>query len=279
MHAAVLPQDEIGLHVHPWKSLMERAGVPYRMGQSVFGEDTALEDCSRDCGVAFPLNAYDSAEVAKVVQFSQDTLVAHHFPKPTSFRAGAFMADQGVFEALTQTGVARESSAFPAEIFERTSLLQLDHGWPNPAEHNENFYKKLVKLWPFVGSDAQPYVALTANGPLVEIPFNGTMVDYHANAYVVDWQYAAYPSDARVMQSMLDVYQSVRDHKRRSPKQEVVLAFGFHQEFAQAYLPMLEHFLALLTEPAAVPGGSRKSKAALDGIQLESVTTAELSVP
>ena len=62
-------EDELGLHIHAWKSLVESAGVSFRQKPNWNDQfdDTFRESCSFDCGHGVPLWAYSDDELKKII--------------------------------------------------------------------------------------------------------------------------------------------------------------------------------------------------------------------
>jgi hypothetical protein len=262
------PGDEHGLHVHAWKSLFEASGVTYHNGTTYFGRDSSLDDCTVDCGQAVMLNSYSSDELRKVVRFSTDTLVSHGFTRPVSFRAGGFIADKGVLEAVAAEGFLRDSSPIQATIFDADAKGYLEILDPNGSDDMINWAATERTLWPFYDNESQPSRKTLSQGSLLEIPFNGTMVDYHAitNPGTFFGWTGAPPDDLPTMESMLAVYHACRPLV--SADSETVMTFGFHQETAPQYLAALGHFLDLLDLEASG-----------DKITIKYVTTADVAGP
>jgi hypothetical protein len=262
------PGDEHGLHIHAWKSLFEAAGVTYHNGTTYWGRDSSLEDCTVDCGQEVMLNSYSTEEIQRVIKFSNDTLVSHGFTRPVSFRAGGFIADRAVLEAVTAEGFVRDSSPIQAAIFEADAKGYLEILDPNGSDDMLHWAANERMLWPFKDSQSQPRRASFSHGSLLEIPFNGTMVDYHAitnPATFFGWA-GAPPDDLPTMESMLAVYHACR--ALVSADSETVMTFGFHQESAPDYLAALGHFLQLLDKEAKG-----------DKVTIKYVTTADIAGP
>jgi hypothetical protein len=206
---ALRPDDELGLHIHGWKRLFEAAGVTFRSTPTFWGTDQLSNDCAFDCGHEVPISAYDVDELRQVMRFSVDTLASHGFGEATSFRAGGWMADVNVREALVLEGFATESSAVPADyLAEEIGHLPL-HGW-------------VAELWSGTTNTSQPYVLETESGALVEVPDNGALADYVS------------------ADEMFDVYLAGKDQWLGDKERDVVVSIGFHQETAARYVSRVE---------------------------------------
>ncbi len=218
--------DEHGLHIHGWKRLFEAAGVTFRNTPTFWeagGKVTA--SCTFDCGHEVPISSYTKDELASVIRFSSGLLVEQGFDQPRSFRAGGWMADENVREALVGEGFLTENSAVPA-----TFLASEIGALP--------LFTWVDALWSGTDEAAQPYELETSAGSLLEIPDNAALADYVT------------------ADEMFAVYEAQRELWRADPKESKVLSLGFHQETADRFLPRVEQALERVfadAEENAVP--------------------------
>lgn len=242
----LLPGDELGLHVHGWKSLFEASGVTFRDSPTFWDPAGKVTDCFADCGHEVPISAYETDELRSVIRFSVDTLEAAGLGRATSFRAGGWMAAPHVRDALVAEGFVTENSAVPADFLaSEIGHLPL-HGW-------------VADLWPGTTGTSQPERLETVapatgdpgadeHGHILEIPDNGALADY------------------MTADEMIAVYDDVKALRAEDPRHDVVLSIGFHHETAARYLPRveaaLEHILA---------------DAEAEGLPLRSATAAEVA--
>ena len=68
--------DEHGLHIHPWKSLVEASAVTFRT-EPAFRGPLDLSQCDPDCGHDVNMAAYNEKELQKIIRFSIKKLVQH----------------------------------------------------------------------------------------------------------------------------------------------------------------------------------------------------------
>ena len=122
--SALLPTDELGLHIHGWKRLFEAAGVTFRSTPTFWGRNYLSNDCGFDCGHEVPISAYTESELEKVIAYSIATLEANGFGHARSFRCGGWMAKDNVRQALVAQGIRWDSSAVPT-TFLSTELATL----------------------------------------------------------------------------------------------------------------------------------------------------------
>jgi len=158
--------DEIGVHIHPWCHFVEYAGVTCRDAPSV----TQTVDAS---GYSVMGVAYSEAEYTTLLETATDLFVANDLGTPTSYRAGAFVADLSTLRALATAGYAVDSSAT---------------NWTRLVEEWEDFvlYEWNMANWSSIGDTSQPYypsesdilVSGTPALPILEVPFNVTMAGY-----------------------------------------------------------------------------------------------------
>lgn len=219
----IAPGDERGLHIHGWKRLFEASGVTFRASPTFWGMTRLSNDCAYDCGHEVPISEYTSDELRKVVKFSGDTLEAHGFGRPRSFRTGGWMGTQDVRDAIAAEGIRVDSSAVPAEFLAPKLGAYPVHAW-------------LSELWQGTTPTSQPYRLPSAAGDVVEVPDNGALADY------------------MTAQQMVDVYEQCKAEFLRDRRRKVVVSIGFHQETAARYLPELEGALARIYESAEREG-------------------------
>lgn len=207
------PHDELGLHLHGWKSLFEAAGVRYRQGPS-FVSASLTTSCAHDCGHDVSIAAYTASELSKVIGFSVNTLENYGFGRARSFRAGGWLAGPTVLEALAEQKFSFDHSAAPAATL---ALRMRPLRWP--------LVDMLSEMWPRTTSTSQPFVIESSPGELTEIPDNGVLADW------VD------------VDQMTRVVDHAAEVLNRSPSTDQVVSIGFHQETASQYLPRLNAVL------------------------------------
>lgn len=90
----IVEGDDILLHVAPWKSLVEKAGLTFKTAPTVFGAPIGLEDCAADCGLEMSFTAFSPAEARSIIATSKDALSDAGFGVPD-----AIYFDEGVVSA------------------------------------------------------------------------------------------------------------------------------------------------------------------------------------
>ena len=212
MHRVLNKDDEYGLHIHSWKTLVTRAGVEYRSTPtwSRWGDSG---DCSRDCGHGVPLWAYTEKELRKVIRFSLDTLENQGFGRAISFRSGGWMSSKKVLTALAREGLTMDASAVPRGFLE--SSQPVITSWVD-------------KIWGRIKTTSQPYEVETVGGKILEFPNNGCLSDYMTGKMMLS-----------VFKDNVEVWQKDQD-------KNIFVSIGFHQETAERYLPQLERAIELI---------------------------------
>ncbi|MFK7824441.1 MAG: hypothetical protein AB8G05_09800 [Oligoflexales bacterium] len=202
-------QDELGLHIHAWKSLIEASGVNYRHFPKWTPKryhQQQIEACrTGDCGHEVPISRYQATELRQIIGKSLDILSKQGFPRPLSFRAGGWMASTNVLEALSQEGFLYDSSEISNLHFKEKLK---DYAIP--------LWTK--QLWPDASSISQPYVINTENSSVTEMPDNGCLADYMSEY------------------DMLKVFSENVEEWQKNPANPIYIHFGFHQETAKKYL-------------------------------------------
>lgn len=195
-------QDELGLHIHGWKSLFEAAGVNFRSTPTFWGNRI---DCRADCGHDVPISSYTTEELRRVIRYSVNTLQQAGFGRATSFRAGGWMASQNVLDALSAEGFLLDSSSVPAE-FLASEIGETD------------LYRWVAQLWKGTTPLSQPHYLNTATSRILEMPDNGALADYMKAS------------------EMVQVYKTAAAKWKAHPDQDIWVHIGFHQETASTYL-------------------------------------------
>lgn len=214
------PGDEQGLHIHPWRSFVEAAGVSFRT-EPAFRGPMDLSQCDPDCGHDVNMAAYTEKELQKLIRFSIKTLVKHGFARPKSFRAGAWQADNHVFRALVREGITLDASATSAEY--------LKERWGKSL-----LYPVVGKLWPQISPISQPYrVNLGQGQTLWELPNNGCLADYVTGAVI-----------AQTFQDNVELW-------KKDKTKHIYVSIGFHQETAQKFLPQLRQGIEAILQISA----------------------------
>ncbi|HBF23696.1 MAG TPA: hypothetical protein DDW23_07775, partial [Planctomycetes bacterium] len=108
---ALDPIDELGLHIHPWKSLVEASGITFRAEPTIWGKGRRSQPSGDDIGHDISVEAYETDEFQAIVKKSKDILAKHGFKLGKSFRAGAWLAGPRVREAIRREGFTVDSSA------------------------------------------------------------------------------------------------------------------------------------------------------------------------
>jgi hypothetical protein len=131
IQCAIRPGDEIGLHVHCYKSLIKHVeGVVFKTRENYYkkndplirGRDRLLKLLPRSTrekildkvvsGRGVPLSVYSFPEIKKIIAHARDILVGElQLAGITAFRAGGWIASDEVMKALMELGTRVDSSA------------------------------------------------------------------------------------------------------------------------------------------------------------------------
>ena len=209
-------EDELGLHIHSWKSLVKKAGVEYR-STPTWSRWGGGRNCISDCGHGVPLWAYTEEELKKIVHQSLDILESHGYGRAKSFRAGGWMSSPKVLKVLASEGITLDASAVPRRFLESSQPI---------------ITKWIDKYWPGVTTTSQPYKIETAAGSIREFPNNGCLSDYMTG------------------RMMLSVFKDNVKLWKKDTEKDYFISIGFHQETAERYLPELERALELIERHA-----------------------------
>lgn len=200
IRSTFLPQDTIGLHLHPIRTLVEYCGVPFQTAPSIADTKEVCTDTS--CGYSVSLEyAYSQQELTQLVGCSSALLAANGFQRPHHFRAGAWQFGPKLQAALEANRFTWDSSSIDANL--------LTTRW----HKDSNMVRLLKTLHPQSTSLEQPFALSVA---LMEYPNNAALADY---------------TSARQILQLFDQLLTT---------QRPVMVLGFHQETASEFLIQLE---------------------------------------
>jgi hypothetical protein len=212
--STLLPADGHGLHLHGWKSLVERCELPYQGTPSFSGP---AEECNEgDCGYTVSLEyAYSEHELTILVGCSVDLLVQQGFEWPKSFRAGGWQFGPKLANAIQRNGFLLDTS--------RTAPHLVAKRWDESSN--------LVKMVRALHADGdildQPYELMPG---LMEYPNNGSLVDYTRT------------------EELVEIFRTLVANNKH------VMVLGFHQESAFNYLDRLSDAIPLMQQIANEAG-------------------------
>jgi hypothetical protein len=146
--------DEIGLHIHPYCSFVESAGLRCITDQSTIAADDST-------GYSIDVGAYGRRDFGRLLQQASALFEQHGLGRPTTFRAGDWAATSDTLLALADHGFVADSSAINWRRIEELRGTEL--------------YRLATERWASIGDTSQPY--LSREG-ILEAPDNGAMVDY-----------------------------------------------------------------------------------------------------
>lgn len=216
--SVLLPDDELGMHLHAWSSLLEKAGVAPRFAPNFSGEQEQFAADGNpldwgyypeDLGYDVPIDRFEVEELCKVIETSNKIISEHGFRPATSFRAGGWMGGENVHEAIVSMGFRSDSSAANTR-FVKARLGDMP------------IYRWITELWPDIHDNSQPYRLNTKVGDIWELPNNACLVDYTSADEVVD-----------VFEKNLLLW-------KQNPERDVFVSTGFHQETAARHLCRLD---------------------------------------
>ncbi len=216
--SALSSNDEIGLHIHGWKSLVEASGVSYRSSPSWSPYTSEICAVPHDCGHGVPITAYNTDEIRKIIRTSVKIMQRQGLPVPTMFRAGGWMAGPNVLKALTSEGFKMDASQVPRQFLR----------YQQPT-----IYQWLGEIWPTTSSLTQPYkIWIDNHSNIVEFPNNGCLADYMTGA------------------KMHRVFLENVKQWREDQSQHRFISIGFHQETASNYINRVKNAISRIEKYA-----------------------------
>lgn len=175
--------DEIGVHIHPYRNLVEAVGAGFHDAPTGGGPPDPT-------GYSVNLSTYAEDELCHMLQLAVDLFEERGLGRPISFRAGAWNADAGVMRALDRTGFRVDSSAL------NTSRIEEWSGRP--------LFTYVSQLWPEIDATSQPYY-MNQDDPssrreprlgVLQVPDNGALVDYVSAEEMIEIFRANWPGGA-----------------------------------------------------------------------------------
>lgn len=216
--STLLFEDDHALHLHAWNSLFEKAGITVIDEPGLIASNKAINFYKNpddwgyyrnDWGHSVPIDQFSVNELSKVVEVSIDTLTSEGFRRPTSFRAGGWMAGENVLQALVKNNFMLDASAGNVKF-----VKQRFNGMP--------LVTKMSKLWPHINDCSQPYKMEIENDEIWQFPNNGCLADYTTS------------------EDIIDVFERNVKLWRQSKNQPIFVSIGFHQETAVKYLERID---------------------------------------
>lgn len=210
--------DEQGLHLHGWKSLVERSGVGYRDRPTFWGGAALPAQDGRDTGHDVEIGAYTANELQAIVSTSKRLLERWGFSPKRAFRAGGWLATPKVLSAVRSQGFLIDSSA-------------TDAGWHDELA-GRPLRARIRSVWPGVHRTSQPFSISTPAGEVLEMPDTGALADYVTAAEMT----------AHVRRAL--------SRFRRISTRDRFVHIGLHLETAARYAPrVIKAIQDLLKDP------------------------------
>ncbi|MBF0313202.1 MAG: SDR family NAD(P)-dependent oxidoreductase [Oligoflexia bacterium] len=214
--SVMLPIDEVGLHLHGWKSLFEAAGVVHRRSPNWLpgGRPLSDEECAVECGHNITITAYTREELIQVLEFSRSILKEQGLGHPLHFRAGGWMMSQALSEALAATRFVSDSSAVTTKYLD-------------PDLEGYAVLDWLKALWGgTISATSQHYKVTNDFGSYYEVPDNLALADYISGEEMLE-----------------GIKKNMEEHKlvdASYAQTTTYIVLGFHQESAAEYLFEIE---------------------------------------
>jgi hypothetical protein len=251
--------DEVALHVHCYKSLIDYSGIAFRVAENYYNrwvsklighlpkplQHTLNQHLVSGRGV--PLGVYNNEEIRKIIKDSALILKSHLHPdKISGFRAGGWLLRDDVFTILHEVGMSYDSSAVPPETMSQGYSLHAEGNNLDDYGQTYGHFTELIKrLWGgrletggFLQNRkirtvtrSQPITKVTSpfsiNG-IFEMPNNGSLSDF-----------------ASTNKTLIPLFEKLLGLCEKESK-PVFLNFGCHQEGPATYKLETVEFLKYL---------------------------------
>jgi hypothetical protein len=236
--------DEIGLHIHSWKSLITKSSVEPQLQPNCHPKPPKVTygDGKKDEGFAVPLGIYTIPQIRQILRTSKQILIETDITATecVSFRCGAWFASDAVFSALAEEGFKNDASAVPPNWLSTVTESALPifaswirHLWGKHETKTPHYlantlihrtYPKGIQscLSQHEHSISQPQIL--AND-IVEVPDTGLLMDYTPPSVL---------------------YHYIQQAWKLSKQTDTYISFGFHLESANASTTFSENIPFLI---------------------------------
>lgn len=184
---AILPGDEVGLHIHAWNDLLTE------MKDEALAEEGAKLTDKYDTGSDgkdTPLAAFQPKSIAKIVEYCHSKLEAMSGVKAKSFRGGAWFASDAIYEALAAVGVTVDSSPIPYNLinYPTDAVANFLKGlWGDDKANYGNALTAAKAAGP-ITIETQPYDLAVKTGSMRVMPLTwGMEVNNQTKETILGW--------------------------------------------------------------------------------------------
>jgi hypothetical protein len=253
--------DEIGLHIHCWKSLITESRVTPVLQPTLDVNDRAVPygKGKEDTGFTIPLGVYSVAEIEKILSTGKQILAENELTTAEnclSFRCGAWLACDSVFTALQKAGFANDASGVPSAWISLvtkdvmpTFALWIEKLWGNKDTTTPKYLANTIthRAYPegikscFGRDDRTISMPQVLENNILEIPDTGVLIDYTPPAIL---------------------YYYIKQAWSLSEHQDIYISFGFHLESIDLKTVLSQNTPLLMALMQVL------SKAAEDGITI-----------
>jgi hypothetical protein len=210
--SAVRKGDQVAVHLHVWRSLVQASGVDAKVSPSFLtGTDELVEFDDGDDGFDTDLDVYTVAQLRSLLRTSRRLLEQARLPVSHTFRAGGYLGTPKVLQAIRDEGYTIDSSAI-----DHNQLDELD---------DEFLPDRIRDIWPTVTSTSQPWFVKAHGGQLLEMPI-AAFTDYVSAAEIIQ------------------VVEQAHARLQADPTRDVFVVLGFHLETADDFAGRLGEALA-----------------------------------
>ena len=158
-------QDQVGLALGGWKSLVTKSGAIFRSGPTFWGYALRPQDCETDCGQDIPVHIYPETELDKIMQTAVKTLEEHGFGRPKGMAVTGWVASPQVLEAAVRAGITYDFSSVSTQPLSKTIGRYPLHYW-------------VRGLWSKTEPNFWAYKISTQSSVITEVPQSLPAIDY-----------------------------------------------------------------------------------------------------
>lgn len=258
---AIKPIDEVGLHIHCYKELINHVpDVSFRTEQNYHNTPGWFEEkiikkiypsYQRNVtGRGVPLSVYSRDEIQKIISESKKLLCDHlNLESIKGFRAGGWIANDTVLDVVEDLGFKYDSSAVSPSILSQ-GFSKDNHGnkLDDYGDKNGIFTEHIINLWGYTQQDngflkndnilrfhnqeaIQIHSQAFKYNNLLEIPNNCGLTDFC--------------SPQKTVLPLIKHYQKIIEE---NPDESFLIVYGCHQEGDVHYKNQLVEFFSELNK-------------------------------
>ena len=253
---AIEPIDEVGLHIHCYKELIESiSGIEFRTEENYHNTLSWFEENiikkifpkyhRNISGRGVPLSVYSKDEIRKIIAKSKDLLQENlNIVNINGFRAGGWIANDTVLDVVEESNFKYDSSAVaPSILSQGFSVMSTGNKLDDYGDNTKIFTEHLIKLWGYKiikqGFLKNENILRFNNQQAIKIdskPFNyNSLLEIPNNCGLTDF--------CSYQKTLIPLVKEYQKAIIEDPDNSFLIVYGCHQEGDLYYKNLLLDFL------------------------------------